>query len=83
MDIDVYRVHKVCQCAADDEFYRQTGYEPEQIEIFLFYNKQMVKDMRSERSASYDYLQKGDNLSQSDDGSQRLNGSVNEADALG
>lgn len=35
--------------------------------------------MRSERSHSYDYLQKGDALSQSDDdGSQRLHGSIDE-----
>lgn len=26
---DVYRIHKVCQCVADDEFYQQTGFEPE------------------------------------------------------
>ena len=58
--MDVYRVHKVCQCVADDEFVLQTGLEPEQIEIFLYFNKQMVKELRSERSASYDYLQKGD-----------------------
>ena len=38
-DLDVYRVHKVCQCVADDEFNRMTGYEPEQIELFLHINK--------------------------------------------
>ena len=29
VDMDVYRVHKVCQCVADDEFKVKTGYEPE------------------------------------------------------
>ena len=57
-DMDVYRVHKVCQCVADDEFVIQTGLEPEQIEIFLYYNKQMVRELKNDRSPSYDYLQK-------------------------
>mmetsp|Transcript_36868 Transcript_36868/g.48434 ORF Transcript_36868/g.48434 Transcript_36868/m.48434 type:complete len:133 (+) Transcript_36868:807-1205(+) len=52
---DVYRLHKTCQCVADDEFVAQTGYEPEQIELFLFLNKQMVNDLR-DRAVSYDYL---------------------------
>ena len=30
------------------------------LEIFSFYNKQMVKELKSERSSSYDYLQKND-----------------------
>jgi len=28
-NMDVYRVHKVCQSVADDEFRVQTGFEPE------------------------------------------------------
>ena len=58
---------------ADDEFVTQNGYEPEQIEIFLHYNKQMVNEMREARSASYDYLQKGgaaDSQSERDGDSQ-------------
>ena len=43
VDIDhIHRIHKVCQCVADDEFYAVTGLEPEQIEIFCFTNKQRV-----------------------------------------
>lgn len=26
---DVYKIHKMCQCVADDEFYATTGFEPE------------------------------------------------------
>ncbi len=73
--MDVYRVHKVCQCVADDEFVLQTGYEPEQIEIFLYYNKQLVRELKSDRSASYDYLQKGEeynNLNDDLEGNNRL-----------
>ena len=55
---DVYSIHKVCQCVADDELFAETGIEPEVLEIFSYYNKQMVNELRSERSASYDYLQK-------------------------
>ena len=33
------RLLKVCQCAADDEFYEQTNIESEQLEIFIFNNK--------------------------------------------
>ena len=53
---DVYSIHKVCQCVADDELFAQTGIEPEILEIFSYYNKQMVNELRSDRSASYDYL---------------------------
>lgn len=74
-DLDVYRVHKVCQCVADDEFKAETGYEPEQIELFLHMNKQSVSDMR-ERSASYDYLQKGGESGQpSEDNESQQSGS--------
>ena len=62
-NLDVYRVQKVCQCVADDEFFSTTGYEPEQIELFLYLNKQMVNDLRKDRSVSYDYLQNNDNSS--------------------
>lgn len=65
-NLDVYRMQKVCQCVADDEFVRDTGFEPEQIELFLHLNKQMVNDLR-DRTVSYDYLQK-DN---SEEGSQQ------------
>ena len=68
-DGDVYRLHKTCQCVADDEFVRQTGYEPEQIELFLYLNKQMVNNLR-DRAVSYDYLQKNDSDS-NESGSQR------------
>ena len=74
VDMDVYRVHQVSQCVADDEFLARTGFEPEQIETFLSLNKQMVNEMREERSASYDYLQK--NGQSNDDESQR-SGSIN------
>lgn len=57
---DVYKVHKVCQCVADDEFFAETGLEPEQIETFIYLNKQMVLEMRSDRSVSYDYMQQND-----------------------
>ena len=33
------RLLKVCQYAADDEFYQQTSVESEQLEIFIFNNK--------------------------------------------
>lgn len=56
---DVVRLQKMCQCVADDEFYKQTSYEPEQIELFLWQNKLKVRDLR-ERTVSYDYLQKND-----------------------
>ena len=46
----------MCQCVADDELFAETGIEPEVLEIFSFYNKQMVRELKSERSASYDYL---------------------------
>ena len=69
-DVDVYRVHKVCQCVADDEFVRTTQYEPEQIELFLHRNKQMVNDLR-ERTVSYDYLQR-ENMGDDENGSQHL-----------
>ena len=65
---DVYSIQKVCQCIADDEFFTETGIEPEVLEIFSFYNKQIINESRSERSASYDYLQK--NNSQRDEESQ-------------
>ena len=61
---DVVRLQKMCQCVADDEFYKQTGYEPEQIEVFLWQNKLKVRDLR-ERTVSYDYLQKNDSDSES------------------
>ena len=68
---DVYRIHKLCQCVADDELFAETGIEPEVLEIFSFYNKQMVNDLKSERSASYDYLQKnGQKNSERDEESQ-------------
>lgn len=66
---DVYKIHKVCQCVADDEFYASTGFEPEQIETFIYMNKQLVLEMRSDRSTSYDYLQKNDD-NQDDDGEE-------------
>ena len=53
---DVYFIHKMCQCVADDELFAEIGIEPEVLEIFSFYNKQMVNELRSERTASYDYL---------------------------
>ena len=53
------RLLKVCQCVADDEFYKQTKLEPEQIEIFIYNNKDKVSDMQSDRAESYDYLQNG------------------------
>ena len=68
-DGDVYRLHKTCQCVGEDVFFRETGYEPEQIELFLWVNKQMVRDLR-DRAVSYDYLQKNDEYS-NDSGSQR------------
>jgi len=40
------------------------------LEIFSFYNKQMVKELKSERSSSYDYLQKNGNNSERDEESQ-------------
>lgn len=55
---DVYSIHKVCQCVADDELFAETGIEPEVLEIFSYYNKQMVNELKSERTSSYDYLQK-------------------------
>ncbi len=69
MNMDVYRVHQVSQCIADDEFVTRTGFEPEQIETFLSINKMMVNDLRNERSGSYDYLQK--NSQSNEDESQR------------
>ena len=36
---DVYRIHKVCQCIADDELFAETGVEPEVLEIFSYVNK--------------------------------------------
>ena len=65
---DVERVQKVCHCIADDEFFTLTGLEPEQVEIFLDLNKKMVKEMRSDRSHSYDYLQKNDDVESEKDG---------------
>ena len=54
---DVYRVNTVCQCVADDELFTKHGIEPEVLEIFSYYNKQMVKELtRSDRAGSYDYL---------------------------
>ena len=68
---DVYRIHKVCQCIADDELFAQTGVEPEVLEIFSYYNKQMVNEAKSERGDSYDYLQKnGKKNSERDEQSQ-------------
>ena len=62
---DVDRIQKVCQCVADDELFAETGIEPEVLEIFSFYNKKMVNELKSERSHSYDYLQKdGQNSSE-------------------
>lgn len=69
MNMDVYRVHQVSQCIADDEFVTRTGFEPEQIETFLSVNKMMVNDLRNERGGSYDYLQK--NSQSNEDESQR------------
>ena len=63
---DVYSIHKVCQCVADDELFAETGIEPEVLEIFSYYNKQMVNELRSDRTASYDYLQKQDEVKNSE-----------------
>lgn len=41
---DVYQIHKVCQCVADDELFTKTGIEPEVLEIFSFYNKQIINE---------------------------------------
>ena len=49
---------------ADDEFFDQNGLEPEQVEIFLHFNKQIVNELRSDRTHSYDYLQKNDGQSE-------------------
>ena len=63
---DVYRIHKVCQCIADDELFAKTGVEPEVLEIFSFFNKQMVNELKNERGDSYDYLQKNGRKNNSD-----------------
>lgn len=53
------RLLKVCQCVADDEFYEQTKLESEQLEIYIYANKDKVNDVASDRAASYDYMQNG------------------------
>ena len=85
---DVYSIHKVCQCVADDELFAETGIEPEVLEIFSFYNKQMVKELKTERSASYDYLQKdtpggGADNSEHDDESHGTHSDAGDADVMG
>lgn len=50
------RLLKVCQYAADDEFFGQTGIESEQLEIYIFNNKNKIDEVGSNRSNSYDYM---------------------------
>jgi len=64
---------------ADDEFFSTTGYEPEQIELFLYLNKQMVNDLRKDRSVSYDYLQNNEDGSDTGE-SQRSGSNLSELD---